>query len=724
MRFRARSAFLAGALLLFAVLAYAPLLSAGLLGEDRAALEAASHPSSGGGTEVIAPLERLSLRASGLPVDLAEGLGLPAAAALRLGNLAWLAVAAFGLARFARRALLPWLGSEPARVAAAWAAALTLLHPLAPPLVASVSARGTLLAGALASLGLAAFLRGRQDRLPGMAALGFLLIGAAGLAGDTARGLAPLVVAAEVFSAHRHRPRRAVLRTTTTTLVVLAAALAVGPLARSFSGGAASLLDVFLGWASLADPPADVAAVIERVVEKLGLLVLPVNPRVVGGAGLLAAGAVFLVAVRPALLAARGAPRLLGGLLITALAALGAGLVLGVPSRVAPDDLRRVRDLLPGVAVASLALACTATAVSGPSRRWTPAVVALGFAVLGHANVRPWPRAARAFAGLVADVHRAVELHGTDASYYVLDPPAPVAGVDPVGELGPAFLGAERARRSEAGISGPRPARLRALSRPAFFLYARQPEFRQERATGPVVIVYRPDPPAAAGGEGARALRTSVRLPAPKPTEGPRSWRGDPTSPALDVDALELTTLWIQVPAGTRLEANDRVGWSAPRSSVSAGTCRGVWLRGGDEPVAVFDLGSSLAWILGGRIRSIRVEGDLLRITEARLAPALPALGEGLAPRTSGDDWVFPVSPLPAGLPEGASPDTILSLLDLDALRLERFRALREGDRLVVPGAARSAARAGGGVAWSLDFCVDGRTIARNLGRIEPRDEP
>jgi len=52
-----------------------------------------------------------------------------------------------------------------------------------------------------------------------------------------------------------------------------------------------------------------------NAASQLGLLILPGNPEVLGATGLVLAGAAFLLAMQPALLAARSAPRLWGWLL-------------------------------------------------------------------------------------------------------------------------------------------------------------------------------------------------------------------------------------------------------------------------------------------------------------------------------------------------------------------------------------------------------------------------
>ena len=72
------------------------------------------------------------------------------------------------------------------------------------------------------------------------------------------------------------------------------------------------------------------------------------------------------------------------------------------------------------------ALATTATALPGLRRMIVPAVVALGFAILSHANGLAWQAASQEVRVFRGDLARAADQHGPGPEYLVIEPPGRV----------------------------------------------------------------------------------------------------------------------------------------------------------------------------------------------------------------------------------------------------------------------------------------------------------
>lgn len=710
---------------LFLVFAYSPLLSAGLVAEDYAALlsaEGAPATSHGEPDAVVQekPLERgsllLSRRLWGLSPAGSAGGG--AALCLRLENLALLVAAAIGLGVYARRLLLPWSGSEQAKAAARAAAVFFALHPLAIPAVAEVDSRGDLLGLALATWSAAAFLRGRQDRRYPVTVLALVLCILAGFASDVALGLPLLLSASELASSHRYRPLRVRLRTALTTLVI-------------FGGGASLELVLDVVRAGTAGLPPGVQALrgltttaaasdqLQVAVEKLGLLVLPANPEVLGVAGWALAGALFLLAMQPALVAARNAPRLWGWLLFGWCLALAASELLHADVRVTPRELSLARALLPSAAVMAVGLALGATALSGPKRPYVAWVVAFGYASLAHANALPWREAARAASRMRGDLISTLEEFGRDARILVLDPPGPVGGVEPVGDalawlVHPELEGLDAAR-------DPGPPRVRGLTTAAFEALAREPEFdamRESTAGGPLVVL---DPPrvAAPGAGDGKPVRERWLVPAPAPSETPARWNATLQSPVIDIQSLDYGALVVTAPRSSEPETLRVVSWTT--RSDSRGSHEGTWVDSGEVWTGVFDLGSSLAWLQSGAIRRMAFEEGTGSIVKADPQEDVPGLGAP-PPGTRGADWVFPVPDAPLVTASAGRGRFVLGLLDLQTLHLCELPAAPTGGELVVPGAVAEAARGKAeALVWILEYRIDGRVVARTRGRQEQR---
>ena len=172
-----------------------------------------------------------------------------------------------------------------------------------------------------------------------------------------------------------------------------------------------------------------------------------------------------------------------------------------------------------------------------------------------------------------------------------------------------------------------------------------------------------------------------------------------------------------------RTQDDPRLRWSSRSELVPEGGLRGAWFRSADGPVAVFDQGQSLAWLLGGRIRATWFTGELVSIASAEVRTGLPDFGGNLAPLERDEDWIFDLGELPIPEGFGREPEWSLGLFDLETLRYQSFEV--EGDAAVglrvreVGELARDwLARDGGPLVWYLDLSFNGCAVSRASGRI------
>ena len=728
-----RRAVVAAAILLLTLCAHAPLFQAGLTGAD---VETVAEPIGPRGdaderfrqlldAPITFTVRSVLERVHGERPTGADLPGLGTARLARLQNLALLVFAALLLRPFVRRLLQPWTGGDQARAAGTSALALLLVHPLSVGAVAVLEARAMLFAVLAAVGAAAAFLHGRQERSSVAIGLAALATFAAGLIGPSGYAVPAMLAAAELASARRHRPLRERLRTAATTVLAFGVLAALGGLARNYAdvpGPLAPVRGVF-----------DLGRTFEPGADELGLLVLPVNAHQLGVVGFVLAGLVFLLAVQPALVAARSAPRLWGWLLFAWFGGIALALVAAAPLRANPRELTESFALLPAVVVMSAGLALATTSLSGLRRVLLPTVLALSYAGLAHANARPYVAAARASAELREDVLAAVEGPGTvgparvPARVLVLDPPRRVAGVAATG----ADLGwiAQGDRERPTGLLHS----VEGLTERAFLALTRQRELAALREGAPALVVVCPLGSLgtlAAGDRGAvlpSGRRVALTVGESTPSSGPRSWRGDARSPDLDLATLTVSALRITASPGVDTDVPPRVRWRARRPELREGEELGVWVRTGASPEAVFDLGGSLAWRLGERAQRLWFEGGLPTLELAEVLDALPSLapvGRELeyTPRVEGDDWLFD-PPRAGALGDSAEQGVFaLELLDLSSRQRLDLPVEREGAGLRARDAAAHVARAvrrsgGGAVAWSLEWRVDDVVLARAQGR-------
>lgn len=718
------------ALLVALLLAYAhsPAALSGFVGEDYAtivAVERIAGPGSvRGGTGRLEALFSVP-GVAGHPVAAASlvlsavlwspAAGGPLALLMpRLENLLLLCLAAWVIGRFVRRLLWPWVGTDHGRAAGRAASLLVLLHPASVAAVASLGSRGDLIALGLGVLGANLFLKSRQEHNSNLTACSACCAVVAGLSSGIAYGLPVLLAAAELISARRYRPASVRRRTAATTLIVFAACVGLAPFMRSVVLGLGP--GAALGLAS-----RDPLAVTSVSLVRFGAALFPVNETAGGALGFLVAGAVLLIALQPVPIAARSAPRLWGWLLTAAVAAVVLWEACSEGRVVRAEDFTHAATLLPLGAVLGVALGVASTAVFGLRRTVLPIVVATGWAFVGHQNAVALAASADVFADLRGDLLEARQTWGHDVQVLVLDPPRHVQGIDALeGALpwavDPIFAGLP------LGAGG---GWVRALTSEALVAFAREPEFTELRSHPLIAVVpgYLVDPELEPGAdEQGHTSRLALPLPPPRPSTGMRSWFREGRAAHLDLETVTMGALLVRCTPKSNTDEPPVLAWRATEALALQGALEGAWNSVGETPEAVFDLSSSVSWLLGGRVQQIWSERGWSRIHEARLALELPEPSGISAPRVRGEDWVFEGS---FEAPEETWRVVLLDLATLESAALPARQTV--AGELEILGAARRVSAAflsgRGPVAWSLERLVEGQAVERIRGRRVLKDE-
>jgi len=704
--------------------AHAPLSGSGVIGSDSRVLAGAARVAW---PELRAEGE--DLRAALAGVHGARGRPLAALAlgatswmwsergrwsdevllALRLENLVLLLFAAFFLGRFVEHLLLPWTASDQAGAAGLAATLVLSVHPLSLAAVASAAARADLLGAVLATGAGFAFLRGRQERRYGLVFLAAALTAACAAATELAWLVPPALALCEHVSARRYRARAVRRRTALTTLVAFGGCVALEAALLSRVGAAWRPHELARTLSALASPEPALRALAQGF-ERLGVLVLPVNAAGLGAPGFVLAALLLLLVLQPALRAARSAPRFWAAVLVAWTVAAVATALYRADVRVQPGDMSGAAGLFPAALVMAMGLAVAATALTGRRRIVLPALTGLGLCVLAHADALCFAQSARAAGALADDLRAARAAHADAAHVLALDPPGLVAGRlalerDLAPLLDPAWTGA--AARAT-------PVRARGLSAVAFLALAREPEMSALRAEGLVLLL----PARLLDGERG-AGRVAVRVPAAGAEKGAGQWREEGRSPPLDLDPFDTLALRVVARPGATAGAPPVAAWEARSALVPGGALAGAWLRGADGPVALFDLGRSLPWLLGERARRVWLEGELTAIVLARALPREPPLAGVTEPAVDGDDWLFEPAWAELARPRAGEPDFVLALLDPELYDYEELACQQVGERLVARAAAGFAAGRAR-VAWSLEQRVGGVVVARAGGRLRP----
>jgi hypothetical protein len=688
--------------------AYGPLKGAGPVGEDFQVLDdvskiawpAESLEEGPGLSELLEvhgqderPLAALSLvLTSKIWTDAGEWT--PGAVfSLRLENLALLLLTAIGISRFLRRMLEPWAGREQARAASHAARVLVALHPLAAGAVASASARGDLLGAALAAFAANMFLRGRQERSKKLVLQAGLLTVAAGCASEIAFFVGPIVAIGEFTSSRRHLRMKRRLRTATTSGIGFLLCALIEPAFAALGPGArqpdmASALGFF-------DGSAGFTLGLGLLFERLGMLVVPVNVSAFGPAGFVLAGALGLIVLQPALIAARSAPRMWGWVLfwwivLVVLAQLPAAAV-----RVHPGDLTHAPLLLPAAVVAAIGVALASTSNSGRRRFVLPAVAATVFALLAQGDARAIA-AASARAGEVKEqLAQARALRGDAALLLSVDP----LGIEDNHSVtivdGHTVLPTDL-----AALLGEESGGVRGLTYDAFFGLLADSSWESVRAAGVIV-------------QGLS--EETAWISPPEETTGARLWREEGRSGALDLETASTRSVRVLARPETSTDQPPRIHWL---SEAGEGELDGAWVRDQEGLHAVFDVGRVATWVTGGRVRQVWFEKGLAVVVQAAAYGEAWGLSGVSEPTTEGEDWFFEVDPTRALIMEDGEVTFRLCLFDPENLRYGELICERgEDGRLRALGAAAKAERMtqdGAPIEWALEQRVGVVTVARS----------
>lgn len=734
-----RIPFLLYALLLVLV-AYAPLMPARMVGEDwpvlcealgltPAQLQDSVEAAEGHPLPVAVAGERTALAHASLGIlakMLAPGQGWTNAEVWRLRavHLLLLLVAGLGVASFVRRGLQPWTGSEQARAAGRAAAMLFSLHPLVVPSVARLASHGDLLALACATWAVATFLRARQEQ-ESTALLWPLALTFLASATSQRSWFLPVALAGlEYSSARRHRTRLLRFRTALTTLVVFAALF---PLERGLS----SLLPQVSGYPVAATSSLQhnsLAVLANATAERLGALLLPVNPQgMAAPLGYTLAAGILILALQPAFVAARSAPRLWGRLLLGWLLCVLLYQLPDAAERIQPTQLAAAASMLVPALLAAVGFGIASTALSGFRRVLIPALLALPLAALARANARPWVEAGERVQHLRSELLNASLAH-PGARLLLLDLPREVLGLPAFAPALATFLEPSLAEREFAQRRAAAPP-IRSIDLEGFFVLLRQPEFASERERGLVVVL-----PASLLGNTSGPEYIWVRLPAPTPGDGRVFWRKEGTAPAgVALDPILSRTARVKSTPGTEPGREPILRWLARSARFSGGEHRGTWIEGEDAPIACFDLSRDLTWLLGERINNIWFPGALLSITSAEITSEV-AVTQVPPPQVDPHGaWLFDLSAWQRPQALGGEGYWVLHLLDWNSWQHLELGALPRADQQVyVPEAEEAQAallrQAGGTCVWSLEWRVGGVTLATMTGRrsaaplVIPRD--
>jgi hypothetical protein len=658
--------------------ALAPLWRAGLVGADLALF-----PADGSRVVGLSALGNASL-------ELTRSLfGTPsfqpdlAVRALRAENALYLFLACLVFSALLRRTLRAWLGDEVGFAAQRAAVVLLPLHPWCVLAVASASARGELLGLFFAALSAFSFLRARQEGEQRWFVASLALALAAGWASSETWLLAPLCGILEWIVARRHRSALARVRTTVTTLAGFAAA---------------TLVPQWLSGRPVLLPELDAEALADWLTG-LGRVLVPLHPSEADLARAALAGAALLLVLQPALVAARSAPRTWGRF------ALAWGLLILVCLLPAPlgaarasADLASLRWLCAPALCLGAACATAATAHSGWKRASFPWILALALLALDRPIVRAWPAATRCLEALVGEIARQTPPRA--AEFVLLSPPREERGLQLVPEaLASRWLA--RAAGLERELVLADSAQLSAWAASASFpgeVFVLQPSSSPEAPFLADVL------PATRGVQ--RRASADER----------QSWRETRGSHTVrDIDPQWLRCVRVRLRPDAAHSGRPRIAWHSEDGAPSA-TAQGVWIEGGDAPVALFDLARDPRWLLCGRVRSIWFEGPE---PEGPLWEALPALPEPAlaeAPREQSGRWSARLSATQPA--ESAAPGLTWQLALFDPRTLESQTLagrLAPGGELEFPAPAEWSGRAG--LEWSLEARLGKACVARISGR-------
>lgn len=736
------------------LVAHASLFGVGPVGNDFEVLvESSRAVHSEGGGESADALEHIFGRAgtNGRPLA-AWSLGMStwiwtsgghwttfAASGMRFENLLLLGLVAFLLSRFLRRLLLPWTDSEQASAASYAVFMLLLVHPLSVSAVASPAARGDLLGACFALLASLAFLKGRQDRRFGLVAVAALATALATQASELGYAVPIWLALIEYSSSRRHRSTQARIRTCVSTLIIF---------------GAIAGLDIAMRIGLGIDPwPSELQAslltltsfqesmyAIYSGLTKLGVLILPVNGANAGALGFVFAALILVAVIQPVLHASRSAPRFWIMVLCIWLALVLFAEAMRATLDVGPNDFSASAGMFPAVIIMAVGLSVASTAVSGTRRQSVPLVVAFLLCSLARSNARGWRSAAKDARRFSTELSASIAKFGSDPTYYVIDS----SGLSDLYAATPLDLGwifdeafsGEKLRAEEL--------RFHHLTEAGFLNFARLEEFDVARSKGLVALF-----PNRLVNPGARTHWVSEELSSAPAAGRVQEWRNPSAAEAsgghwlaqdgaqpfvANSASIEVITVKVKTLSEGTERDNEaaEIYWRARGGVVQGGKLSGPWFESDGGRQAIFDTGSSISWLLGPRVDSLLLMGDLAETAGASVLPSPPLLDFPVEPEIDDDDWHLGVLPEPE--PEQDQPDSVdseptplsnewyLTLLDLQSYEFVEILCELDDDRsLNAPDAEEISQRlrqSPGSLAWGVEHRIDGALIARSGGRL------
>ncbi|HIG10525.1 MAG: hypothetical protein ABGY71_02010 [bacterium] len=747
-------------IVLLMVVVFQPLFGGTAVGADYLSLAEASRllqPSLDGaraqpvdfflnsGGSAGRPLAALSLAVSSW-IWTAGGVWTPVAlGALRMENMILLLVCAYLLGRFVRRLVAAWTGPEEAAAAGHAAWLFLCIHPLSVSAVASPAARGDLLGGLCAVAAGTAFLRGRQEGSYRFVVLAAVCTLACSLASELGYLVPFWLALIEYYSSRRYRRGAVRMRTAFSTLLAFSAAASADIVLRAFQGLPAAPPDLNRSLWMFLDL-GDMWLAGFHALEKLGVLMVPVNQAGAGGIGYILAVLVLVGVLRPALHAGRSAPRFWATVLLAWLVVVLLTASMRAFTTVVQAEFSQAAGLFPAVLVMVIGMGLAATAVSGRRRYGIPLVVALMLAVLARSNAVSWRKSADEARDFQEQVGEVIAKGGAAQRYLVVDAPGLTSGYRALPEA------LDEIFSRPFGFRDGAPNWLRLIDSSALVAFAREREFDHLRREGLVIVLRRssssaqnasaaeePDEaePQGFGRWRGQALEIAGLAPsvlawrnADPDSEDEQSvfsrghWVGVAGDVPYFADSSSIEQITVAVAGSEPTEFDDppQIFWRARGGLMGGGDLRGVWLRSGEGRRAVFDPGGRLEWLLGPRLDSLLLIGSLAEAQDAEVWPTPPRVQGVVGFGMRGEDWTFlPRISDEELLFEGTS-EWVVTLFDLvDWSYLEIPCEVDVEERVLAPEVEdflRHVWSGRGHLAWSLERRVEGLVVARSKGRL------
>ena len=157
-------------------------------------------------------------------------------------------------------------------------------------------------------------------------------------------------------------------------------------------------------------------------------------------------------------------------------------------------------------------------------------------------------------------------------------------------------------------------------------------------------------------------------IPPREPSTGARLWREEGRSPALDLAAVEISSVRVLAQAGTSTETPPKLSWISSAGGDEARSLDGAWVVDGEGLHGIFDVGNFAEWVSSGRVQKIWFGQGLAAVIQAAAHDGAPQLTGLSAPQVDGDDWLITMESADARTPAGDEVAFWLCLFDPIAL--------------------------------------------------------